>query len=516
MSETEGAAAAAPRRALILAGGGLKVAFQAGVLQVWLDEARTADGKPLVFESADGASGGVFNLAMWCQGLSGREIADRWRRFRPLQGISLNWRRWLPAPASVFDYEAFRSRVLRQEWGLDWDKIRATSRSATFNLFNVDRQRHEVWAASEMTEDALVSAVSLPMWFPPVTLDRAAYIDAVYATDANLEAAIDGGADELWVIWTVSQRGVWRRGFVPQYFQIIEAAANSSLRAALERIERNNAADNGRAGEYGRRIEVKWLSAEVPAHYLFNFTQASMQEAVERGVTEARKWCRANGLSVQSCEPAPSNPLGSVTFREKMAGAFAFGSAAPGAEQELANELSLHLDISIPDVRELVTDSRHEATVAGEVRCEAFGGNRPLLAGTVELLTDDGDPYRKRMTYRLLFTDADDEQITLIGNKTVVHQPHLNDLWSDTSTLATSLYRGDHRTATPDTAGPEQHSLIGTGVLRLSKLSFARQLTTFRAGVADGGSRGGALFTFGQFFLRQLWQVYTHPTPAQR
>src|SRR3954471_2163537 len=94
--------APAPRRALIMAGGGLKVAFQAGVLQVWLDEARTADGQPLTFDLADGASGGGFNLAMWCQGLSGREIADRWRRFKPLRGISLNWRRWLPVPLSVF------------------------------------------------------------------------------------------------------------------------------------------------------------------------------------------------------------------------------------------------------------------------------------------------------------------------------------------------------------------------------------------------------------------------------
>src|ERR1700756_3323092 len=51
-------------RALILAGGGLKVAFQAGVLQVWLDEAG------LTFDHADGASGGTFNLAMYCQHMS--------------------------------------------------------------------------------------------------------------------------------------------------------------------------------------------------------------------------------------------------------------------------------------------------------------------------------------------------------------------------------------------------------------------------------------------------------------
>ena len=39
------------RRSLIMAGGGLKVAFQAGVLQVWLDEAN------IKFDHADGASG---------------------------------------------------------------------------------------------------------------------------------------------------------------------------------------------------------------------------------------------------------------------------------------------------------------------------------------------------------------------------------------------------------------------------------------------------------------------------
>src|SRR3954463_7347158 len=73
-----------PKRALILAGGGLKVAFQAGVLQVWLDEAG------LTFDHVDGASGGVFNLAMYCQGMSGHEIADRWRRLDPAAGVKFN------------------------------------------------------------------------------------------------------------------------------------------------------------------------------------------------------------------------------------------------------------------------------------------------------------------------------------------------------------------------------------------------------------------------------------------
>ena len=66
-----------------------------------------------------------------------------------------------------------------------------------------------------MDEDRLISAVSLPMWFPPVEIDGSMYIDAVMATDANLEEAIDRGADELWVIWTVSSAASGATGSSP-------------------------------------------------------------------------------------------------------------------------------------------------------------------------------------------------------------------------------------------------------------------------------------------------------------
>ena len=59
--ESRKAPATAPappiRRSLILAGGGMKVGYQAGVMQVLLDEAG------LAFDHADGTSGGCINLA---------------------------------------------------------------------------------------------------------------------------------------------------------------------------------------------------------------------------------------------------------------------------------------------------------------------------------------------------------------------------------------------------------------------------------------------------------------------
>ena len=115
-------------------------------------------------------------------------------------------------------------------WGLDWTAIRSSRRAATFNYYNFSRFRLETVEPAGMDEDKLAACVSLPMWFPPVIIDGDTCIDAVYNTDANLEEAIRRGADELWVIWTVSERGTWSDGFVNNYFQIIEVAANGRFR----------------------------------------------------------------------------------------------------------------------------------------------------------------------------------------------------------------------------------------------------------------------------------------------
>jgi predicted acylesterase/phospholipase RssA len=183
------------KRSLILAGGGIKVAYQAGVLQVWLDEAG------LTFDHADGASGGTFNLAMYCQGMSGARIADNWRNLSPYLGVDFDLAEYgkLFYAESLFTLDRYREKVF-PGWGLDWDRIRASDREATFNVYNFSEHELEVLTPDRMTEDYLAACVSLPMWFPPVIIDGDVYIDPVFITDANLEEAIRRGADELWII----------------------------------------------------------------------------------------------------------------------------------------------------------------------------------------------------------------------------------------------------------------------------------------------------------------------------
>jgi len=139
------------RPALILAGGGMKVAFQAGVLQVWLDEAE------IPFMLADGTSGGTFNLAMYCQGMTGRQIADNWRGFRPRTGISLNWRTLPRGPfaSSIFTFDRYRRRVF-PSWGLDWSRIakparRPASTSTTSPRMSWWRARPWTWTRTSLS-----------------------------------------------------------------------------------------------------------------------------------------------------------------------------------------------------------------------------------------------------------------------------------------------------------------------------------------------------------------------------
>ena len=127
------------KRSLILAGGGIKVSFQAGVLQVWLDEAG------LKFDHVDAASGGVFSLVMMCQGMGGLEIANNWRNLNPRAGISFNPAAFpnLLYAESLFTLDNYRKHVFTS-WGLDWNKIRSTNLNATFNVMNFSDKTLEV------------------------------------------------------------------------------------------------------------------------------------------------------------------------------------------------------------------------------------------------------------------------------------------------------------------------------------------------------------------------------------
>lgn len=503
-------------RSLILAGGGIKVAFQAGVLQVWLDEAG------LNFDHVDGASGGVFNLAMMCQGMKGAQIADNWRTLDPRAGISFNVAEFpkLIYAESLFTLDAYRSHVF-PKWGLDWNRIRRTQLNATFNVFNFSRKELQIIEPNAMSEDLLAACVSLPMWFPPQHIAGETYIDAVYMSDANIEEAIRRGADELWIIWTVSDKDEWHPGFVATYFQIIETSADGHYRAILKRIAANNTAiANGKKGEFGRPIQVKELKADVALHYLVDFSQDRMTEAVNLGVQRARQWCVENGIPLPNRgADYPVDVRAAATklaFTEEMKGYWSVGATdfAAGAStgQAAGRDLMFHLTITVDGVHEFAVRPEHDTSdIVGYVQSTVFGGQCPVESGTFNLFTDDVDPAVKFMFYRLFFTDKNGQKLTLSGKKIVKDDPQ-SDAWRATTTLYTRIFKGhiDAVTETAAAGNPAQLAALslGAGIIIIHMLDFIKQLTTFRVQAPTIAERLTALNEFGRLFLGKLWDVY--------
>jgi predicted acylesterase/phospholipase RssA len=474
---------------LVLAGGGLKVAFQAGVLQVWMDEAG------IEFDVADGASGGVFNLAMWCSGKSGTEIADAWRNTNPLDLVSLNPRPWV----SLLTFDAFRRKVL-PSWEIDWGNPRRTN--ATFNVYNFSGQELQTRAPQEMSPEWLLACVTLPMWFPPVRIGGDVYVDAIYATDANLEAAIEKGADELWIIWTVSRKGRWGNGFVNQYFQMIEQAANWRLKDVIRRIEASNAAiDNDGRGEFDRRIELKILYAEVPLHYLFVFSADHLREAVELGVQCARRWCVDNGIELpEPSPPAPQFPT-HVRFSETMQGEVTFGSA------ETKEDLAVDLTVGIGGLYRFLGDSRHSAKLTGWVRSDALGGKLPIEDGQFNLFVQEPGSTLRKMLYRVFFRDGAGHMLTLTGEKLVPPELPARHPWRDTTTLFTKLLQGR---VERDSDDPTE---VAGGVIKMTPGGVVREVVSFRGcGSGSGVVRAVAgpwlIARFLGFFLGTVRRVY--------
>ena len=489
-------------RALILAGGGLKVAFQAGVLQVWLDEAKQT------FSHANGASGGTFNLAMYCQHMSGKEIADNWRNLRPLRGFTPNWRQYPRGPysRSLLTLDGYRKNIF-PAWGLDWTKIRATDRSATFNMYNFSKKCLRAVPAAEMDEDHLAAAVSLPMWFPPVTINGDTYIDAVYATDADIGEAINRGCSELWIIWTVSQRGRWHNGFSAKYFQILETAANSRFQEWLDRIDANNdAIRDHKSGEFGRRIDVKLLRAEVPLNYLINLTRDRFAEAVELGVQAARHWCGENGIPLAASPPSPGSDRTQLRFTERMTGSVLL--AAPDTDLDASSvrrreaELSVRLTIDIQEMDAFVIGPKHQASVTGDVMCEALGGRLPVEQGTFNLFVEESDPEHLQMLYHLWFMDRAGHPLTLTGHKDIYDDSGVG-IWAATTTLHLRILRG-HVELSDD----ESAEAVASGIIRIHLPDFIKQLASFRIQADTVRDRLTGARRFGDLFFGKLWDVY--------
>jgi predicted patatin/cPLA2 family phospholipase len=298
------------KRSLVLAGGGAKIGWASGALQVIMEDAK------LDFDHIDATSGSVFNLAMLLSGRSATEIALAWANLFPKEFVSFHpwwkyaafWR--LP---SLLTQEAAIRHVI-PKWGIDIEKIRSAKEVnghptvATFNMVDFGTKRVVTVPSSEMDLDFLLAVDAVPGVVPPVAKNGTLYIDAMLLKDANLTEAIRQGADEIWIIWTVEDRLGWRGGFWNHFGHIFETCAVGNLKRELDQIEAiNQAVAAGTADASKRQITVHLIRppAPVPVDYLFFETRGQMRAVIQDGRAYAREYLTERGyLPPTGSDPA--------------------------------------------------------------------------------------------------------------------------------------------------------------------------------------------------------------------
>ena len=194
-----------------------------------------------------------------------------------------------------------------------------------------------------------------------------------------------------------------------------------------------------------------------------------------------------------------------VRFTEEMLGHVTFGEtdfnrgAAP--DRPGAGFFKFHLTIVVDDIKRFGVDPMRQAGSFGWIQCDALGGRLPVERGVFNLFVDT-EPGVKHMLYRLFFRDGAGHPLTMTGYKLVRDDAGF-DVWRDTTTLLTRVYRGHVEAHEEETA-----ELVASGVLRIRVRDFAKQLTTFRSTGPSLGAQLGALAKFGWIFAGQLAHAY--------
>lgn len=498
------AAGATPKRALILAGGGMRVAYQAGVL-------RSLSEAALTFSHADGTSGGTINLAMLFSGLSPIEMCERWRTLNVKHFASAMPLEEYLKPHDMLaagDADGIIEKVF-PHLGIDVEKINAAQgMQGTFNVCNYTRKTNEAISHERVDLDLLVAGISLPIFMPPVRKGGDLYLDSVWIKDANLIEAVRRGAEELWVVWCIGNSNEYQNGFFRQYVHMIELSANGALFEEFDRINEINGriAKGETVHGHTRPIRLHLIRPEYPLpldpDFFLGLIDANTLIAM--GYADTKRYLNSmkpEGLPFEPEVTKMKDKTLGITFRETMAGGFSLGETDPRAGDKRGETeghiLAMHATITIRDLNRFITEPAHAGEISGSIDFPPFGENIPTKAGAFNLFSPTDQPKLKLMIYEMAF-EHQGQDYYLAGKKEVQDDPGF-DLWKDTTTLFTVLHKGKDKSA----------PLAGAGILTLGPIELMKMVSTMHALNAGGVVEATkAVMNFGKFFLGELWNTY--------
>lgn len=255
------------------------------------------------------------------------------------------------------------------------------------------------------------------------------------------------------------------------------------------------------------------------------FTISALTERCCALIAQDNGWTIDYGLPSAPTREHPPQTMG-IRFTETMHGHFSTDASAGedlSSYREAAthgrdsgNDMSFTLTVASANLEELLTRPEHQARISGSVNCPVLSP-KPLSVSSGEFNLFErvsSPPDTRQMRYRMRLHAEDGAEFFFDGFKLIKDDPHSLDVWSDTTTLYVSIYRGSDDTG----------KLLGKAVLVIYPLDLLRQLTTIEVTNApDLNKKLAATARFGRFFASVLYDTYggishagTKPRPPRK
>jgi NTE family protein len=278
-------------RALVLAGGGAKGAYQAGVLKKWLLEDK------IDYEILCGISVGALNSAMISMVPYGQpdeayqKVKGIWDRVEDKK-IVKEWP-WLGKIESIWRKSVCDSEPLLKwiESELDDQAVKASGRKLRIGAVSWDSGRYR--AVDENTPNLalwIYSSACFPIFFTPIQIGNEMWTDGGVRNVTPIGDAIRAGADEIDIIICsntdrISEWDSSGKVTVHYLFRMIDLMSDEIVRNDLQVAGLKN--DLAELGKDYKHIKFRIMEPSVPLGDSLSFDPESIQRMMNIGYQDA-------------------------------------------------------------------------------------------------------------------------------------------------------------------------------------------------------------------------------------
>jgi hypothetical protein len=344
---------------------------------------------------------------MMLSGVSPEDMCSNWSGVNVKDfGSALPLGDYLKGPWSlpaIGDADGILSKVF-PALGIDAGEIRRRAAEpgavgGSFNVVEFVEKRCHALDATEIDPELMAAGMSLPIFLTPLRRDGKIWTDAVWVRDANVQEALQRGADEIWLIWCIGNSPYWGDGPLEQYVHMIEMSAMGALLADFEA-----------ATATGREFVLHVVRPEhpLPLDPEFYLNRINADTLIGMGYRDARKYLdtmATDGVAKNSSCTAMTEPPVGVRFNDILRG-------------EVDGEaLTFTATVVLPSA-----DAGAPPRLSGFLDYRPFGARTFLADGRVETQGEDVS-YRARVKL-----DGDWRDVSLTRT---FHDDPGPDVWSD-------------------------------------------------------------------------------------